>query len=138
MEPIKKIVKQANTQIEKEREQFARKLGITGVQMSVIDFLSNCPNNEATQNAIEHEFNIKRSTTTTMVQRMEKHGLISRLNVNSDRRQKNVRLTLKAENLVPQIKHYMAQDDQKLRKHFSAQELKETIKVLQFIMKGDS
>lgn len=138
MEPIKKIVKQANTQIEKEREQFARKLGITGVQMSVIDFLSNCPNNEATQNAIEHEFNIKRSTTTTMVQRMEKHDLVSRLNINSDRRQKKVRLTAKSEKLVSKIKNYMAHDDQRLRSHFSDEELSEVIKILQFIMKGDS
>lgn len=44
MEPIKKLVKQATTQIERERNHFAASLNITGTQMSVIDFLSNMPN----------------------------------------------------------------------------------------------
>lgn len=41
MEPIKKLVKQAITQIEQERDHFATSLNITGTQMSVIDYLSN-------------------------------------------------------------------------------------------------
>lgn len=67
MEPIKKLVKQAITQIERERDHFATSLNITGTQMSVIDYLSNMPNYTASQNEIEQEFDIRRSTTTIMV-----------------------------------------------------------------------
>lgn len=38
METLKKLIKQAATQIDREREIFANSLGVTGVQMSVIDF----------------------------------------------------------------------------------------------------
>lgn len=44
METLKKLIKQAATQIDREREIFANSLGVTGVQMSVIDFLSNHEN----------------------------------------------------------------------------------------------
>ena len=59
MEPIKKLVKQAITQIERERDHFATSLNITGTQMSVIDYLSNMPNYTASQNEIEQEFDIR-------------------------------------------------------------------------------
>ena len=89
METLKKLIKQATTQIDRERENFANSLGVTGVQMSVIDFLSNHQNNLASQNEIEHEFNIKRSTTTIMLQRMEKRGLIVRVDDPKDKRKKH-------------------------------------------------
>ena len=93
MEPIKKLVKQAITQIERERDHFATSLNITGTQMSVFDYLSNMPNYTASQNEIEQEFDIRRSTTTIMVQRMEKRGLIERIASPDDKRQKLVKLT---------------------------------------------
>lgn len=136
MEPIKKLVKQAITQIERERDHFATSLNITGTQMSVIDYLSNMPNHTASQNEIEQEFDIRRSTTTIMVQRMEKRGLIERIASPDDKRQKLVKLTQKAQALVQKIHEYMKQDDLKLRANFTDEELEITRKVLNVIKNG--
>lgn len=136
MEPIKKLVKQATTQIERERDHFAASLNITGTQMSVIDFLSNMLNYTASQNEIEQEFDIRRSTTTIMVQRMEKRGLIERIASPDDKRQKLVKLTQKAQALVQKIHEYMKQDDLKLRANFTDEELEITRKVLNVIKNG--
>lgn len=136
MEPIKKIVHQASTQIDRERDNFAATLGITGTQMSVIDFLSNQVDYLASQNDIEHEFDIQRSTTTIMLQRMEKHGLIKRVINKKDRRKKQVQLTDKSQDLVNQIHQYMKNDDLKFRQNFSKEELAITRKVLERIKNG--
>lgn len=136
MEPIKKIVKQATTQIERERDHFAASLNITGTQMSAIDFLSHMPNYTASQNEIEREFDIRRSTTTIMLQRMEKRGLIERIASPNDKRQKLVKLTEKAQTLVEKIHEYMKQDDLKLRANFTNEELEITRKVLELIKNG--
>lgn len=138
MEPIKKLLKQASTQIDREREQFANTLGITGVQMSVIDFLSNQPDNTADQHAIEREFGIKRSTTTIMVQRMEKHDLIKRIDDPEDKRKKKVKLTTKSLLLVDKIKDYMTNDDVKIRKQLTQQEMDAFIKIMNLIRMGDA
>lgn len=136
-DPIKKLIKQADMQINREREHFANGLGITGVQMSVIDFLSNQKNNAADQHAIEHEFDIQRSTTTVMLQRMEKKQLIERIIDPQDKRKKKVKLTAKAIALVKKIKLYMKTDDEQVLSHFSAAEIEATKKVLNLIKKGD-
>lgn len=136
MEPIKKLVKQATTQIERERDHFAASLNITGKQMSVIDFLSNVPDYTASQNEVEQEFDIRRSTTTIMVQRMEKRGLVERIASPNDKRQKLVKLTDKSQTLVQKIHEYMKQDNIKLRANFTDEELEITRKVLNVIKNG--
>lgn len=136
IQPIKKIVRQASTRIDHERDEFAQTLGITGTRMSVIDFLSNQENNSASQNAIEQEFNIQRSTTTVMLQRMEKRELVERIASPTDRRQKMVKLTEKAQVLVAQIHEYMKNDDINLRKQFTNRELEITRRVLLIIKNG--
>lgn len=124
MEPLKKLIKQATTQIDRERERFASTLNITGVQMTVIDFLSNHENNQASQNEIEHEFNIQRSTTTIMLQRMEKSGLIARLSDSHDKRKKLAQLTKKSLMLVSKIKEYMKQDNEEVLRNLSSDDIK--------------
>lgn len=138
MEPIKKLIKQADTQIMRERDAFAKQLDLTGGQMSVIDFLSNCPENEADQNAIEYEFDIRRSTTTIMLKRMEKRALVERVADARDKRKKKVRLTKKALELVPQIRRYMKNDDIKLRGLMSEKEAATVQRVLQLIIAGEN
>lgn len=136
MEPLKKLIKQATAQIDRERELFASQLKITGVQMSVIDFLSNHKNYIASQNEIEHEFNIQRSTTTIMLQRMEKRGLIIRINDDKDKRKKQVKLTEKSLKLVPKIKQYMKQDNEEVVRNLSSAEIDVITSFLQDIRDG--
>lgn len=136
MEPIKKLIKQAGVEVDRERDLFAHTLGITGVQLSTIDFLANQKNNSADQNAIEHEFGIKRSTTTIMLQRMEKQGLIQRVTDSQDKRRKKVQLTSKSLSLVKPIKDSITNEDKKFSKQISASERKIVIKVLEMIING--
>lgn len=136
MEPLKKLIKQAATQIDRERDNFASSLGVTGVQMSVIDFLSNHENNSASQNEIEQEFNIKRSTTTIMLQRMEKHGLVTRIDDAKDKRKKHAQLTKKSLELVPKIKQYMKQDNEEVVEKLSATDITVITSFLESIREG--
>lgn len=131
--PIKMLVKQANVAANRERARFAKKLGITGVQMSVIDFLSDQDDNTASQQMIERELDIRRSTTTVLVQGMEKSGLVERIDDPNDKRKKLVHLTSKSESLVSQIKEYVKDDDQSLRSNFSSEDISVVEKVLEFI-----
>lgn len=136
MEPIKKLIKQTTTQIEKERDKFALTLGITGVQMTVLDFIANQENDQVSQHEIEKEFGLQRSTVTVMVQRMEKRDLIERISSKTDKRQKLVSLTQKGKSLIPRIKDYVKDDDQKLRAHFSDADLQTLIEILNYVKNG--
>ncbi|MDK7953254.1 MarR family winged helix-turn-helix transcriptional regulator [Lactobacillus paragasseri] len=136
METLKKLIKQATTQIDRERENFANSLGVTGVQMSVIDFLSNHQNNLASQNEVEHEFNIKRSTTTIMLQRMEKRGLIVRVDDPKDKRKKQAQLTESALKIVPKIRQYMKQDNEEVLDNLSMKDVNTITAFLRSIKEG--
>lgn len=136
METLKKLIKQATTQIDRERENFANSLGVTGVQMSVIDFLSNHQNNLVSQNEIEHEFNIKRSTTTIMLQRMEKRGLIVRVDDPKDKRKKQAQLTESALKIVPKIRQYMKQDNEEVLDNLSMKDVNTITAFLRSIKEG--
>lgn len=136
METLKKLIKQATTQIDRECENFANSLGVTGVQMSVIDFLSNHQNNLASQNEIEHEFNIKRSTTTIMLQRMEKRGLIVRVDDPKDKRKKQAQLTESALKIVPKIRQYMKQDNEEVLDNLSMKDVNTITAFLRGIKEG--
>lgn len=138
MEPVKKLVKQAGVRIDQLREERAKRFGITGVQFSVIDFLANQKNNAASQTAIENEFEIQRSTTTIMLQRMEKRDLIQRIVDPKDKRKKMVQLTEKSLSLVPKIQRTIKNDDLDLLQYFSKEELEITKKVLNFIRKENA
>lgn len=136
VKPIKMLIKQANVQANRERNEFAKTLGITGVQMSVIDFLANQEDNSAFQSAIEHELDIRRSTTTVLIQRMEKRGLVQRIAVPEDKRKKKVKLTAKSAKLVNKIRQFVKNDDLKLLANFTDEEIMYTKKVLEFVRTG--
>lgn len=137
-EPIRKLIRKAATLTIRQMDNMAKQYDLTGLQMSVIDFLGQCPGYHASQHAIEREFGIQRSSTTVMLQRMEKRGLVNRSRLASDRRQFEVQLTPHAKELVAAVQNFIRQDDQSLRSQFTASELKATTKVLQrLIQEGE-
>lgn len=136
MEPIKKVIKQSSVQIDRERETFANTLGINGVQMTTLDFISNHQNQTVSQHEIEKKLDLKRSTVTIMIQRMEKRDLVKRVTNAVDKRQKDVSLTTKSKSFIPKIKDYMRQDDRKVRSHFTQAEINTALKVLKFVKNG--
>ena len=87
-ENIGRQLKIASTQLTKQFDKFAIQYDLTSMQMSVIDFLTLFKDQEMFQKDIEHEFNIRRSTASTLLKRMENKGLIRRVESNKDARQK--------------------------------------------------
>ena len=74
MDHFGRLLKQANNNMMRHFDQFARQYDLTGNQMAVIDFITNHADQEVFQRDIEYEFEIQRSTTTVLLQRMEKQG----------------------------------------------------------------
>ncbi|MCH4057211.1 MAG: MarR family transcriptional regulator [Lactobacillaceae bacterium] len=118
-----RLLKIASNQMSRDLDRFAEKYGSTGTQMSIIDYLSRHPQNEVKQHELEQEFNIQRSTTTVLLQRMEKKGLIIRKTSATDSRQKAVALTPAATKLSQAFAEYLAQEEQALTQSFSPDEL---------------
>lgn len=132
---IGRMVKIASNQLSREFDQFAKPYDLTGMQMSIIDFLSHDWKEEYYQRDIEKEFNIQRSTTTVLLQRMEKKGLIYRQVSEKDARQKSVHLTEKAEALVDACQTYFASKEATLESLFSEEEIAVFEKILRYYMK---
>lgn len=128
---IGRLVKQANNAMNQEMNTFAQRYGLTGMQMSIIDFLTHFPGNSCDQHQIENEFGIKRSTTTVLLQRMAKKNLIERHPLPEDRRQKVVTLTAEGKKLSSDVSAYITQYEEKLKADFSEQDIS---KIKQFLL----
>ena len=120
---IGRLVKQANNAMNQEMNAFAQQYGLTGTQMTNIEFLTHLPGNSSDQHQIENEFGIKRSTTTVLLQRMAKKNLIERYPSPEDRRQKIVTLTAEGQKLSSDVSAYITQYEEKLKADFSEQDL---------------
>lgn len=133
-----RLIKQADNALAQEMNEFARQYGLTGTQMSIIDFLGNFPGNNCDQQAIEKEFAIKRSTTAVLLQRMAKSGLVIRRPALDDRRRKVVTLTEKGQKLFPIVSTYIKQEEAKMISQLSSEEQAVIISFLQRTIKEDA
>lgn len=126
------LVKKASRNVNKNMDSLAKPFGMTGVQMEIVDFIAFKEPGITLQKEIEVEFNIRRSTTTGILQRMEKEGLIRREALPDDSRQKVILLTAKADRVKQQVVDYIQQEQKLLEEKFSAAELAVFRKVLSF------
>lgn len=134
---IGRLIKQADISLTRQMNNLARQNNLTGNQMNIIDYLSRQENMAADQQAIEHEFNIRRSTTTIILQRMEKRGLVQRISDPHDRRRRQVQLTAIARELVPVVQDYIRKQEGLLTNQFSPAELIITARVLKYIKEAN-
>lgn len=121
-ENIGRQLKIASTQLTKQFDKFAIQYDLTSMQMSVIDFLTLFKDQEMFQKDIEHEFNIRRSTASTLLKRMEDKGLLRRVESNKDARQKQVILTDLATKYEDDIQKFMIGTQQKIHSFLSDEE----------------
>lgn len=128
-----RLLKVAARQLTKNFDDFARQYGLTSTQMSIIDHLGR-KNEEVLQRDLEIEFNIRRSTATLILQRMEKKYLIKRTASQTDARQRAVILTFKGKKLVRKISEYMQLQQEKLQQHFSNTEIVLFEEILHYYM----
>lgn len=96
MDHFGRLLKQANNNMMRHFDQFARQYDLTGNQMAVIDFITNHADQEVFQRDIEHEFEIQRFDNDSALTANGEKGLIERHTSSKDARQKAVVLTDKA------------------------------------------
>ncbi|MBE6055209.1 MAG: MarR family transcriptional regulator [Clostridium sartagoforme] len=82
----------------------ALEYGISGMQAKILGFIhNNSTNRDIFQKTIEEEFDIRRSSVTSVLTLMEKNQLIKRVSVSEDARLKKIILTdkgMEVNNLV--------------------------------------
>ena len=96
----------------------------------VIGYLYENRDRVVLQKEFEKEFKLRRSTVTTILQTMEKNGLIERRNIKDDARQRQLVLTEKAELIHKLISKEMKALDDRIVKNIDKDELDIFYKVL--------
>lgn len=90
------------------------KYGITHMQAMIIRFLKNRDDSPIFQRDIEKEFDIRRSSVTSVLQLMEKNGFITRTSDRSDARLKQIRLTEAGSDAWNMVHSILRKTDEKL------------------------
>ncbi|TGD19765.1 MarR family winged helix-turn-helix transcriptional regulator [Levilactobacillus suantsaiihabitans] len=107
-------LRDAEHQMNQEMNDFARQYGLTGMQLSLVDFLGRHPTATVFQVDLEHEFHVQRSTASLLVKRMVERDLVTRVVAASDSRKRQLRLTPKGQQLVPIVQQHLEQQDAKM------------------------
>lgn len=107
-------LRDAEHQMNQEMNDFARQYGLTGMQMSLIDFLGRQQTATVFQVDLEREFHVQRSTASLLVKRMLERDLVTRVVAASDSRKRQLQLTTKGRELVPIVQKHLVQQDAKM------------------------
>lgn len=98
---------------------------ITGVQGFVIKYLYSNRNRDIFQRDLEKEFNLRRSSITSVLNNLEKNDFIRREEVNNDKRLKKVVLTEKGIKHQDMIDKIIFNFEQQLQSNFNDDEIKQ-------------
>lgn len=127
-----KLVKKATNQMNKAMDEYAKAYDLTGMQLSVIDFIGN--SDAVLQRDIEAQFGIQRSTVSVMLKRMEARGLVTRTDFDGDARQKAVGLTIKAQELHAVASAYIAAQQAQMTAAFTPAQQATFIEMLNYFI----
>lgn len=117
--------------LHRELDQYARTLGLTDTQMSIIDYLSSFPQDKSIyQKNIETEFNIRKSTATNILRLMEQKKLIIRTSSKQDSRLKKISLTPKAQKIEIKVNSFLNDSEKRIEEILGKEEKQELIKEL--------
>ena len=127
-----KRIKRAANLMSRSMDAYATKYGLTGTQMSIIDFLGETQNHS--QRDIEMEFDIRPSTTTKILQRMEASGLVAIKRDPRDGRQRIIALTTKARGLQTAMQAYINDQQTAMERRFYQRDLATFDRVLAYFI----
>lgn len=96
---------------------------VSGMQGLVVGFLTEHPERNIFQKDIEAELEIRSSSATALLQRMEKKGFITRVPVPTDTRWKKIIPTQKAFDLKQRVSAKMLSIETKALKGFTKEEI---------------
>ncbi len=93
---IRKILRSINLESKKIQKEY----GVSIPQVLCLSYLHNSPNYQTTQRELRTFLQLNSSTTTGIVQRLEKKGLVARLPRSGDKRVTQIALTSRGEKLI--------------------------------------
>ncbi len=125
-----KRIKQAANVRSRSMDAYAAQYRLTGTQMSIIDFLGK--SQDRTQRDIEMEFDIRPSTTTKILQRMEASGLVAAKRDPRDGRQRIIAPTAKAGDLQKAVRAYIDNQQKAMERQFDHRDLAAFDRVLAY------
>jgi DNA-binding MarR family transcriptional regulator len=96
---IRKIVRSINLESKKIQKEY----GVSIPQVLCLSYLFNCPNYQSTQGEIRKFLNLNSSTTSGIIDRLEKKGYIARLPKFGDKRVVNIALTSAGDKLLSEL-----------------------------------
>ena len=109
-------IKKANNALSRDSDHFAKKLGLTGMQISTINFIAA---HETTQDIfqrdLEHEFNIRKATASSLVTTMVAKDLLIRVPATNDARYKRLLLTPNARQLATKIEAFFETSERRIQ-----------------------
>ena len=118
-------------------DRFAQQYGLTGTQMSIIDFLGKCPQHACDRKVIEQEFAIRRSTATQIIQRMIYKGLVKQAPSPVDGRQKIIILTDQGVQLAPMVDNFMSRKDQRLAEVIDVPQYRQMLAKIKEVLRNE-
>lgn len=106
-----------------ETQLSQQEVGVTCMQAWIIGYLSRSGQTPVYQRDLEHEFQIRGSSVTSLLKLMEKNGLIVRSRVSHDARLKRLELTPKAIEIHRKIQESIRQHEERLRTGLTEEEV---------------
>jgi DNA-binding MarR family transcriptional regulator len=98
------ILKSLHHCIGRRLEKIAKKYGVTGVQVMVLNFLMENQGKDIFQKDVERFLGIRSSTTTEILQNMTQKGLIKRTSLPNDARRKKLELCEPSTQMMQEFK----------------------------------
>lgn len=126
------------TQIKKRSRDFFKNYGITDVQFNVLELLLYQSEEKTglTQAELSDMMLVNRANTTTLIDRMERDGLVARTPIPGDRRYNAIRMTGRGKKIVLDIEEQYDAEIESIMAVLSEEEQKQLIELLSRIRKG--
>ncbi|MHC4555683.1 MAG: MarR family winged helix-turn-helix transcriptional regulator [Planctomycetota bacterium] len=119
--------------LKKKAGLFLRPFGLTDVQFNLMMLLQQQSSSEEglTQAQLSDMMLVNRANITSLIDRMEKGGLVARTSTPADRRYNIVKLTDRGKDLLTQIEPLYAQEVKRIMAALADSEKKKFIKMLE-------
>lgn len=119
--------------IKRTLDNVFNKYDLTSVQSAVLEYIykRTSKGENVYSKDIEKAFDMRRATSAGILQLLEKRGLIIRKSENKDSRLKNIILTPKAIEAQKEIIEAINENEQKIKKNISEEEIKKFLETLE-------
>lgn len=128
---IGKAIHMVGNQMKRLADNAAAEYGLTSIQSRIIRFLYlESKKRDVYQKDIEEEFNIRRSSVSSVLQLLEKKGYIERVSVEKDGRLKKIILTGTGKLIQEKVHSLIQEGEKRLKDELTEEELNLFIDIL--------